>query len=142
MIVLLRRYFSNKRFVKASLAGLGFHIFISFVLFILLYVVNYTSNSCRSCDSIILSWNSISWVAGRMIGLLILDRVSLGFYRSMIVAVPVYLVSPISFGFLCGYVLEGEESIFARFKEAFLYVYLPIWIVTIVIVVLWVGFDL
>jgi len=127
---------TRQRFIAAFLAGFGFHIFVSFVLFILLYVVGYTSNSCRTCDNIILSWNSISWVVGRMIGMLILDRVSLGFYLSMMFAVPIYLISPISFGFLCGSVSIGEEFIFERFKKAFLYVYLLIWIFTVVIVVL------
>jgi len=59
----------------------------------------------------------------------------------MIISVPIYLISPISFGFLCGYVSIEKTAVFLRFKKTFLFIYLPIWILTAIIVVSWIGFD-
>jgi len=143
MIARLCKSFFDKGFATAFWVGFGFHITISMVLFILLYVVNYSSNSCRQCDSIMWAWNSISMVVQLIVGTMIPNNAPFELYRFVNkFLVPIFLITPISFGLLFGYASVGSMPFCDRFKKGFLYVYLPVWIITAVIAVLWVGFDI
>lgn len=133
----------NRNFVTGFIGTFAFHILVSFVLFLLLYVVNYTSNACRVCDGIISGWNSIGMALNIFIGSFIPEDASFDFYRRMrILLVPIFLTTPVIFGLLGGYAYLVPEAFCKRFWRSFFRIYLPIWIITLIPVILLIGFNI